>query len=151
MADVNLETPLQKDVIDMIGALDSYLASPYPASSNHLLAVESLTAENVQFVVARLAGKPAGCGALVLDKRGYGEIKRMYVVPGHRGLGIGKEILSELERLATEAGQAIVRLETGVKQEAALHLYRNAGYTQCAPFGNYGPDPLSIFMEKTLA
>ena len=148
--EVNIESPLQKDVSEMTDALDSYLASLYPPSSNHLLSVESLTGENVRFLVARLEGRAVGCGALVLDQCGCGEIKRMYVAPGCRGLGIGKGILRELERLAVDESQERVRLETGVDQHAALRLYRNTGYTQCPPFGEYMPDPLSVFMEKLL-
>ena len=72
----------------------------------------------------------------------------MYVDAEQRGLGIGKRILHRLERLAAEEGQETVRLETGIEQEAALHLYSNSGYTPCEPYGDYAPDPLSVFMEK---
>ena len=147
---VNLESPLQEDVIEMLDALDSYLASLYPPASNHLLSVESLTHENVRFVVARSGTSAVGCGALVLDQRGYAEIKRMYVGPELRGLGIGRRILDELERLAVGESQEIIRLETGVEQGAALQLYRSAGYRECEPFGDYTSDPLSVFMEKSL-
>ena len=145
---MHLESPLHKDIVEMLEALDLYLASLYPPSSNHLLSVESLAGENIRFLVARVEGRAVGCGALVLDKHGYGEIKRMYVNPQYRGFGIGDGILRNLERLAVEEGQGIVRLETGVDQPAALQLYRKAGYTECEPFGDYTPDPLSIFMEK---
>lgn len=148
--DISLESPLQRDVREMIGALDAYLAGLYPSSSNHLSSVESLASENVRFLVARLAGKAVGCGALVLDRRGYGEIKRMYVDPEHRGLGMGRAILRQLEQLALGESCDCVRLETGVDQPAALTLYRDAGYSESPPFGDYGPDPLSVFMEKTV-
>ncbi len=134
----------------MISALDSYLTSLYPSESNHLLDVEALTGENVRFLVARVEGRAVGCGALLLDPRGYGEIKRMYVDSEQRGLGIGRTILRELEKLAAEEGQKVVRLETGVEQHPALQLYRSAGYTDCGPFGDYALDPLSVFMERTL-
>ena len=149
--EVNLESPVQKEVVELIRTLDEYLASLYPASSNHLLSVESLSGKNVRFVVARLAGKAVGCGALVLDERGYGEIKRMYVSPESRGHGIGKEILDTLEKLASESSCKTIRLETGFAQHAALHLYRSAGYMECSPFGDYGPDPMSVFMEGALS
>jgi putative acetyltransferase len=44
-----------------------------------------------------------------------------------------------------------MRLETGISQPDALRLYERAGYVRRGPFGNYGPDPLSVFMEKSLA
>ena len=91
-----------------------------------------------------------GCGGLVLDRRGYGEIKRVYVDPEYRGLGIAGSILRQLEAFALREGQPCVRLEVGVHQPAALHLYRGAGYVGSTPFGEYSHDPLSVFMEKRL-
>ena len=44
----------------------------------------------------------------------------------------------------------LLRLETGVKQPEALTLYSAAGFVEISPFGAYGPDPLSVFMEKRL-
>ena len=136
--------------MEMIEALDACLASLYPSNSNHLLSVASLMGEDVRFLVARIDGHPTGCGALVLDPRGYGEIKRMYVRPDARGLGIGGGILRKLEELARKEHRTCVRLETGISQSAALMLYRKAGYVECGPFGDYSPDPLSVFMEKAL-
>ena len=134
----------------MIEALDSYLASLYPSSSNHLIGVDSLTGEDVRFLVARIDGQAAGCGALLLDPRGYVEVKRMYVKPDVRRLGVGAAILRELELLAREGTHTRIRLEAGVDQPEALALYRRAGYVECDPFGDYAPDPLSVFMEKAL-
>ena len=147
---VSLESPLQRDVREMVGALDAYLVGLYPPSNNHLLGVGDLAGPNVRFLVARSRGRAVACGGLVLDQHGYGEIKRMYVDPEHRGLGIGKSILRQLEQLAVDEGCDCVRLETGVDQPEALTLYRNAGYTERPPFGKYVPDPLSVFLEKLL-
>ena len=147
---IGLEPPLQQDVVEMIEALDSYLASLYPSSSNHLIGVDSLMGEDVRFLVARIDGQAAGCGALLLDPRGYVEVKRMYVKPDVRRLGIGADILRELELLARKEKRTSLRLEAGVDQPEALALYRRAGYVECGPFGDYAPDPLSVFMEKAL-
>lgn len=148
--EIGLEPPLQDDVVEMIEALDSYLASLYPSSSNHLASIDSLKGEDVRFLVARVDGQAAGCGALLLAPRGYVELKRMYVKPDVRALGIGAAILRELELLARKEHHTCIRLETGVDQPEALALFRRAGYVECDPFGDYGPDPLSVFMEKTL-
>ena len=79
---ITRESPNQPDVIALIDALDAYQSSLYPAESNHLLDINSLTQPNVLFVVMRDApGGPAiGCGAVVL-MGDYGEVKRMYVQP----------------------------------------------------------------------
>lgn len=101
------------------------------------------------FVVAKAQQQVLGFGALVI-KDGYGEIKRMYTHPAHRGQGVGWEVLLYLERAALQNGLAVLRLETGIYQPEALRLYQRAGYTYIAPFGDYRLDPLSVFMEKQL-
>ena len=148
---IGIEPPFEEDVLEMIEALDSYLASLYPSSSNHLVNLDSLMGKNVRFLVARVDGRAAGCGALLLDPRGYVEVKRMYVKPDARRLGIGAAVLRQLELLAVQENHTSLRLEAGVNQPEALEFYRRAGYIECGPFGDYALDPLSVFMEKTLS
>ena len=144
------ESPRQPEVERLIEALDTYQASLYPAESNHFLAIEALAAPDVRFFVARRAGEALGCGALRVHPSGYGEVKRMFVRPEARGLKLGALILARLEAQARAEGLTCLRLETGVHQDAALGLYRAAGFVDRGPFGDYAPDPLSVFMEKPL-
>ena len=51
-------------------------------------------------------------------------------------------------RSRAASGLPLLRLETGIHNTEALALYRRAGFVECAPFGDYAPDPLSVFMEK---
>jgi putative acetyltransferase len=67
-----------------------------------------------------------------------------------RGRQIGRAVVTRLEDEARASGLAIVRLETGVHQPEALALYRSSGYHEIAAFGDYAPEPLSVFMEKAL-
>lgn len=145
---IRQELPSQPDVMRLIMALDALMASLYPAESNHLLDVAALSDPAVTFLVVRDGGNVIGCGALLRDARGWGEIKRMYVHPGQRGRGIGRRVLSELEKVARGARLPLLRLETGIRNAEALALYRRAGFIACRPFGDYAPDPLSVFMEK---
>lgn len=147
---ISIESTFREDVVQMIEALDAYLNALYPDGPNYLLDVDSLKGEDVRFLVARVDGIAAGCGALVFHRPGYAEIKRMYVKPEARRLGIGAAILQELERLAKNEELKCTRLETGVDQTEALALYRRAGYVERGPFGGYPPDPVSVFMEKNL-
>ena len=133
----------------LIRQLDAYQASLYPAESNHLLPVESLRQPNVTFLVARVDGQVAGCGAFVRHAE-YAEIKRMFVSPEFRGLKLGRRLLEEIESRIRSTGLTLARLETGVSQPEALRLYESAGYVRCDPFGEYREDPLSVFMEKHL-
>jgi putative acetyltransferase len=144
------ERPDQPDALAMIEALDALMTSLYPPESNHLLDVTALLHPAVTFLVVRAADEAVGCGALLHDARGWGEVKRMYVQPDRRGQGIGRRLLGELERIACGGGLDLLRLETGIHNAEALALYRKAGFGEGEPFGDYRVDPLSVFMEKRL-
>jgi putative acetyltransferase len=145
---IRREPPRQPDVMRLITALDAQMTALYPAESNHLLDIAALTDPAVSFLVVRAGGEAIGCGAILRDPRGWGEIKRMYVRPDQRGRGIGRRVLAELEAIARGAGFDLLRLETGIHNAEALALYRRAGFHERGPFGDYAPDPLSVFMEK---
>jgi len=145
------ESPRQDDVIALIRQSDALMQSLYPAESNHLVDVESLAALNVHFLVAREQGRALGCGAFVLGEAGQAEMKRVFVAPAARGKGIARLLMEALEREAARLGVTLMQLETGIKQPEAIALYRKFGYAERGPFGNYQPDPLSLFMEKRLA
>jgi putative acetyltransferase len=147
---INIETPNQPDVIAMLDRLDAYCAALYPAESNHLMDVAALLGGDVLFLVGRDdGGRAVACGAVV-DRGGYGEIKRMYVDDSRRGLGIGRKLLDQLALHAASRGLRALKLETGISQAEAIGLYERVGFVRCAPFGDYQPDPLSIFMGKSI-
>ncbi|NQV61196.1 MAG: GNAT family N-acetyltransferase [Alphaproteobacteria bacterium] len=80
----------------------------------------------------------------------YGEVKRVFVSPEQRGKGISKLIMASLESHLTENDVWLARLETGMRQPAAICLYERIGGVERGPFGEYQPDPSSLFMEKKL-
>lgn len=81
---------------------------------------------------------------------GDAEIKRMYVTPGARGLGLARRILGELEADARAGGRTRMVLETGSKQPEAVTLYTSSGYEPCAKFGHYRFHELSLCFAKPL-
>ncbi|MFI5999163.1 GNAT family N-acetyltransferase [Streptomyces sp. NPDC051366] len=81
---------------------------------------------------------------------GDAEVKRMYVVPGARGLGLARRILAELESDARAAGRTRMALETGDQQPEAIALYLSSGYTLSAKFGHYRHYDSSRCMTKPL-
>jgi GNAT superfamily N-acetyltransferase len=100
------------------------------------------------FIVGRIDGQPVCCGGVKrLDGRAC-EIKRMYVVPAHRGQGIARRLLHELESRGRDLGYEFARLDTGPQQRGAQHLYESEGYR---PIGNFNANPVASFWgEKPL-
>ncbi|MES1246737.1 MAG: helix-turn-helix domain-containing GNAT family N-acetyltransferase [Actinomycetota bacterium] len=88
------------------------------------------------FVVATLRGEPVGCGGLKFHGRRPAELKRMWVAPSARGLGLGRRLLTELETLAREQGVRTLRLETNRNLTEAIALYRSAGWREVAAFND---------------
>jgi GNAT superfamily N-acetyltransferase len=91
-----------------------------------------------------------GIGAYKEFEPNTAEIKRMYVLPEHRGKGIAKAILTELEHWAKEEGYTLSILETGYMQKDAIGLYQKLRYTITENFGQYVGVDNSICMNKNL-
>jgi len=87
-------------------------------------------------VVARLRGRPVGCGALKFHGHAPAEVKRMWIDQSARGLGLGARLLHELEAHAREAGVTVLRLETNRALREAIALYRRAGYVEVDRFSD---------------
>ena len=157
---------------------DEYMASLYPAESNHLVSSESLRTGGAIFLGAFItpsitpnmpsspdsamqsmknAALPSGsevgeCIACVAARfyreAGYAEIKRLYVLEAYRGQGLSRALMSAIEAEILVEGIDCARLEMGIYQPEAEALYRSIGYHDIPPFGDYLVDPLSQFLEK---
>jgi GNAT superfamily N-acetyltransferase len=90
------------------------------------------------------------CGGVCRYDAETAEIRRMYVVPHHRGTGLSRLTLAALEEAARDLGYIRVRLETGVHQHEALALYRSSGFEEIPRYGPYVEDELSVCFEKPL-
>ncbi|SCK49913.1 transcriptional regulator, MarR family with acetyltransferase activity [Streptomyces sp. WMMB 714] len=88
------------------------------------------------FVVARLHGEPVGCAGLKLPSGAPAEIKRMWIAPRARRLGLGRRFLSELEARAAEKGARVLRLDTNKTLDAAIALYHSAGFQEVPAFND---------------
>jgi putative acetyltransferase len=149
--EISAADPGEASVRVLIEALDAYMIPLYPTESNHLLDIETLRQPQMRFFAARVDGQTLGCGGCWLHAD-YAEIKRVFVSPAARGLGLAKRLMDRIEAEARAAGMAIARLETGIHQPEAIGLYRRLGYAECGAFGDYPTDdPNSVFMEKRLA
>ena len=88
------------------------------------------------FLVARLHGEPIGCGGLKGSADAPPDVKRMWVAPRARGLGLGRRLLRELESHARASGARSVRLETNGSLTEAIALYRSSGYVEVPAFND---------------
>ena len=88
------------------------------------------------FLLVRLNSEPVGCGGLKPISSEAAYLKRMWIAPGARGLGLARGLLSSLEDEARAMGYSIVRLETNKALLEAQQLYRSAGYAEVAPFND---------------
>jgi GNAT superfamily N-acetyltransferase len=91
---------------------------------------------NGTFVLVYVGGRPVGCGACRWYDREAGtvEIKKTYLLPGERGMGAGRKLIGHLEAFAAGWGAQRIVLETGIKNQAALSLFRGMGFE---PMGRY--------------
>ncbi|UTH73386.1 GNAT family N-acetyltransferase [Chromobacterium sp. IIBBL 290-4] len=150
LVSIELEQPDQPEALALIEALDAYQKPLYPAESHHGVDVSVLMRPEAAFAVARdAAGVAVACGAVWCEPE-YGELKRMYVSPSVRGMGVAKRLLDFLENQARARGCGSMALETGIHQHEAIGLYQRAGYDFCLPFGDYLDDPYSVFMRKPI-
>jgi putative acetyltransferase len=154
------ESPDQGTIACMLQESDAVYAALYPPEDNHLMAPDALSGPTVTFLVARCDGVIAGFGALALrggagnggggGEPAYGEVKRMYVSPAMRGMGLGRRLVEALQDVARAQNLTTLRLETGNLQPEALGLYRAMGFQERAPFGDYAPSDVSLYFEKKL-
>ena len=114
--------------------LDARFDSGFDPARSISADVAELTQPAGLFVICQLHGTAVGCGALKFHDGDPAEMKRMWVDASVRGLGVGRRILEELERLARLRHVGAVRLETNQSLREAMSLYRAAGYTEVAPF-----------------
>lgn len=101
-------------------------------------------------IVGYVAGEAVAIGAFKVYTPEVAEIKRMFVIPVHRGKGIAFQILQNLESWAAELNYAQCILETGKKQPEAIALYKKSGYEIAPNYGQYQNVDNSVCMKKSL-
>ena len=109
------------------------------------------------FFVGYLDERPVATGAwrrrqdvVVEGHEDSAEIKRMYVAPAARGMGLARAMLAHLEGTARTAGAEVMILETGTAQPEALALYESSGYHHIPGFGHYRDSPLNRCLARLL-
>lgn len=133
------------ELSELLGAAFQELVDRYGAEGR------SPVHPDARILIAHQAGRAVGCGALQPSgDPATGELKRMYVIPQHRGRGVATAMLTALEQLAVSVGYHRIRLATGLRQPEAIALYEKCGYTFGEPYGKYVDAPLTRCYFKLL-
>jgi len=111
------------------------------------------SAPDGEALVARLNGKVVGCVMMQRIDDQTCEMKRMFVGPEGRGLGLGRRLAQNIVRVAAERDYKTMRLDTGRNHDEALSLYRSLGFREIVPYYEAPPELQHhlIFMEAPLA
>lgn len=140
LVDISVEHPATAAAQHCIGEyfaeLDRRFDTGFDPAISNSADVDELTEPAGLLLVARLRDDPVGCGALKLHHGKPAELKRMWVDGSARGLGLGRRLLTELERHAADRGVGVVRLETNRSLAEAIGLYRAAGYREVPAFND---------------
>jgi putative acetyltransferase len=147
---ISVESPLQDEVRALVAALNEHAFKLTPAEFCHHMTVEQMSDPNTTLFIARDDGAAVAMGALRRHGDGIAEVKRMYTLPSHRGQGLGRAIVAEIEKLARAEGFARLVLETGSNFDAAKHVYESAGFKPCDALLDYPPSAWNAFYEKPL-
>ncbi len=140
LVEVAVEDPSSDDAqfcIDQyFREIDARFDNGFDPSIANSAGVDELTEPAGLLLVARLRGDPVGCGALKFHGTSPAEIKRLWVSAGARGIGLGKRILTDLERRAAANGAAAVQLDTNRNLTEAIAMYRSSGYVEIPAFNS---------------
>ena len=111
--------------------------------------VEAMNPPHGWFFLARLDGRPIGCGGLARLSAEAGEVKRVWTAPDARGLGVARRLVAAIEAQAREAGLSTLKLDTNRALKEAQALYRKLGYVETA---RYNDNPYADhWFEKRLS
>jgi len=123
-----------------------------PPESKHALDLEALRTPGITFWSVRDGSAVVGCGALKRLDTGHGEVKSMRTAVARKRSGIASMMLEHIIAEARRMGFTRLSLETGSAEffAPARGLYEKFGFGYCEPFAGYRPDPLSVFLTRTL-
>jgi len=88
-----------------------------------------------ELLLASVNGEPGGCVALRALDQATLEMKRLYVRPATRGIGLGKRLVEAAISFARQHGYAELRLDTLATMDSARALYRSLGFVEIPPYG----------------
>lgn len=137
IAEVDPDDPRARRCLDAYAAeLDRRFRTGFDPGQSRPVNADEMRPPAGAFLMATRRGTPLGCGALRFHAGEPAEMKRVWVDPDVRGLGVGRRLLAALEARAAEQGSEAVRLDTNGALTEAIALYRSTGYREVAPFND---------------
>ncbi len=120
--------------------------------SAHALDLDGLQSADISFWTIWDGDMLLGMGALKRLSAGHGEVKSMHTVQSARRRGVGSAMLRRIIATARASRMSRLSLETGSWDyfQPARALYKSHGFVECPSFGDYVPDPNSVFMSLNL-
>ncbi|MBC7640739.1 MAG: GNAT family N-acetyltransferase [Flavobacterium sp.] len=137
-----------KDFKILTTLFDDYLIDIDGDEKDFFAQYNHINLDNV--VVCYFGNIAVGCGAFKIHEKNIVELKRMFVHPDYRGLSIAKNILNELENWLKDLNKSTIILETSIRLEAAIALYKKSGYQRIENYGQYIGIASSYCMKKTI-
>ncbi len=138
------------DVARMVAAVQAEYVELYGEPDSAAVEIADLAPPTGLLLVGLLDGQPVAMGGWRRLAADTAEIKRMYVERAHRGRGLSRLLLAEVERTAQVAGVRRLVLNTGPVQVAAVQLYTSSGYVPVEPFGHYAQYGEALFYGRAL-
>jgi putative acetyltransferase len=123
-----------------------------PPESVHALDLDDLGKPGITFWTVWSGPNLVGCGALKELESTHGEVKSMRTAPEYRRQGVAKAMLAHIVAEAGRRRYHRLSLETGSMEafRPARELYESFSFSYCPPFGDYVPDPNSVFLTRVL-
>ena len=123
-----------------------------PLESKHALDLDGLRRPEITFWSVLDGDAVVACGAVKALDASHAELKSMRTARARKRSGIASTLLEHILAEATRMGFARISLETGSAEffRPARSLYEKYGFDYCEPFADYRPDPLSVFLTRTL-
>ncbi|EJL66670.1 GNAT family N-acetyltransferase [Flavobacterium sp. CF136] len=137
------------DFIFLIGTFDAYLWDRYPELKKDYWG-NNLIEFNANVLIVYLDEKPVACGCFKKYNEKSVELKRMFVLPEARGLGLAQLVIKELEAEAKNQGFEVLILETLYKQTEAINLYQKTGFKIIENYEPYVGLLNSVCMSKSI-
>jgi len=146
---VEKTTSENPDFIFLTETFDAYLWDRYPELKKDYWG-NNLIEFNANVLIVYLDEKPVACGCFKKYNKESVELKRMFVLPEARGLGLAQLVIKELELEAKNQGFEVLILETLYKQTEAINLYQKAGFKIVENYEPYVGLLNSVCMSKSI-